>query len=163
MRKSLIKFIKNLGRYLGVVALDHALKVWAQSKTTAGSVKVSPFLDWVAVWNQGISFGWMPLSSPWARGVFIILVLGIIIMLSLRLRPTSRWEAAAFFLIFSGGLANLMDRILWGAVFDFISIHYRHEIFFPAFNFADILITIGGVMIVLRMGKEWRNSLSSSA
>ena len=65
----------------------------------------------------------------------------------LRQRPFAKNHTIALALITGGGIANIIDRIRLGAVFDFISLHYQDH-YFPAFNLADAAITIGAILYI---------------
>lgn len=86
--------------------------------------------------NRGIAFG-IGGSAFWLS--FLVLVLVSIFAFC----EKDFWRKIGLVLIFSGGLSNLIDRIYYGCVRDFISINL-----FPAFNIADIAITIGAVVVI---------------
>ena len=82
-----------------------------------------------------------------------------------RLPRGSVWLPVALTLILGGAIGNLIDRIAYGHVVDFISVHWGNS-YFPAFNIADSAITLGAIMMaldVLREIKEERNKASSSS
>ena len=68
-------------------------------------------------------------------------------------QSTSILEKWGFIIIISGALSNIFDRLINGFVVDFIYFHYQ-EFFWPAFNFADIYITTGVLIIVLHILKN---------
>ena len=68
-------------------------------------------------------------------------------------------EERGLLIIISGALSNIFDRMLNGYVIDFIYLHYK-SFFWPAFNFADIYITIGIIMIVINILRKINNSIS---
>ena len=67
------------------------------------------------------------------------------------------FEEFGLLIIISGALSNIIDRIFNGYVIDFIYLHYK-DFFWPAFNFADIYITIGIIMIVINILRKINNS-----
>ena len=68
-------------------------------------------------------------------------------------------EEWGLLIIISGAISNIIDRIFNGYVIDFIYFHYK-DFFWPAFNFADIYITIGIIMIVINILTKINNSIS---
>jgi signal peptidase II len=121
-----------------------------------GNKALSPFLNLVVVWNQGISFGMMDSNSPHMALVFIALSLIISLGMTIALAfSTEKTVAAALSLIIGGALGNVVDRVRFNAVADFLDFHFeRHH--WPAFNVADSCIVIGAGVLMLRslLGKE---------
>jgi signal peptidase II len=115
-----------------------------------------PWLSFVMVWNQGISFGMLDTNSPLMPLVFITLSLlisaAMVIWLALNARKA---VAIALGLIIGGALANVMDRVRFNAVADFIDVH-AGAWHWPAFNVADSCIVIGAGILMFRsfLGKE---------
>jgi signal peptidase II len=68
-----------------------------------------------------------------------------------RLKPNETWLAIALALVLGGALGNLVDRVLFGHVIDFILVHWQNRWYFPAFNLADSAITVGAIMLVIDM------------
>lgn len=108
---------------------------------------ILPFLDFVMVWNQGVSFGMFDNNNPLVAYIFIAISLtvslGFIIWLAL---ANNALTSIACALIAGGAIGNAIDRIRFRAVADFISVHIG-EFHFPVFNFADICISIGAVCL----------------
>ena len=107
------------------------------------------FLDLTHIHNFGISFGlFSGLISPW---VLVILGLLVVIFIFYLMRSASdTLEELGLLIIISGAISNIIDRIYNGYVIDFIYFHYK-DFYWPAFNFADIYITIGIIMIVINI------------
>ena len=111
------------------------------------SKKVNSFLDIVYIQNYGVSFGFLSgLVSYWVLVILGLLVTSLIYYLMLR--SYKRLEKLAYFIIIIGALANIIDRIINSYVVDFISVHYG-DFYWPAFNLADIYITIGIIMLII--------------
>lgn len=111
-----------------------------------------PVLEIMRLHNEGAAFSFLSDASGWQRWLFVglgVLVSGGILVWLRRL-PASGQNllAAGLSLILGGALGNVIDRVLWGHVIDFIRVHYQ-EHFFPAFNAADSAITIGAVLLIL--------------
>jgi len=111
-------------------------------------IPVAPFFNLVAGWNRGVSFG-MFNSETAVAGVFIALAGLIVVLLSVWLFRAERTPIAlALGLVIGGALGNVIDRIRFGAVFDFLDFHVfgRH---WPAFNVADAAISLGAAFLLL--------------
>ena len=111
------------------------------------SIKINQFFDIVYVQNYGVSFGLFSREIPhWVLVLIALLV--VILILFLMINSNKNLEKNAYFLIIAGAIGNIIDRILNSYVVDFISLHYE-MFYWPAFNFADIYITIGIIMLLV--------------
>ena len=111
------------------------------------SIKINQFFDIVYVQNYGVSFGLFSREIPhWVLVLIALLV--VILILFLMIISNKILEKNAYFLIIAGAIGNIIDRILNSYVVDFISLHYE-MFYWPAFNFADIYITIGIIMLLV--------------
>jgi len=103
------------------------------------------FLDLTHIHNFGVSFGlFANVISP-----NILVIIGLLIVsfiFYLMLTSSEKLEKWGLLIIISGALSNIIDRIYSGYVIDFIYFHYK-DFYWPAFNFADIYITIGILVI----------------
>lgn len=111
-----------------------------------------PVLDIMRLHNEGAAFSILSEASGWQRWFFIALGLvvsvGILIWLR-RLPPKGQhWLAAGLALVMGGALGNVIDRVRFGYVVDFIRVHYG-DAYFPAFNVADSAITCGAALLIL--------------
>jgi len=122
-------------------------------------IVVSPFLNLVMVWNQGISFGIMDHNSASSAhmalaftALSLIISVAMIIWLALNARF---WVSFGLSLIIGGALGNVLDRLRFHAVVDFIDAHYQQR-HWPAFNVADSCIVAGAGILMLSslFGKE---------
>ena len=121
-------------------------------------ISLTFFLDLTHIHNFGISFGlFSGLISPWLLIILGLLVVGFIFYLMKS--ASDMFEEWSLLIIISGALSNIIDRIFNGYVIDFIYFHYKY-FFWPAFNFADIYITIGIIMIVINILRKINNSIS---
>ena len=135
-----------------VCALDQASKLWllfGYDLARKGTVAILPFIDFVLVWNRGISYGLFQQESELGRWVLFGLKLGAVVLLWIWLaRASSRLTALALGLIIGGALGNAIDRLLHGAVVDFVLFHIRTGSFsfnWYVFNLADAAIVAGVV------------------
>ena len=140
---------------LGIAALvllaDQAHKAWmlyVYDIGAKGTVTLAPFFDLVLVWNQGVSYGLLAQRTELGRWGLILFAFAAAVALIVWLaRTTSSLAAAAIGLIIGGAVGNAMDRILYGAVADFFSLHaFGFEWY--VFNIADTAI-VAGVMGLL--------------
>lgn len=133
-----------------VIILDQATKWWVVTifMDPPRVVDVGPFFSVVMVWNRGVTFGFLSDTPYWGQWAFIGLSLAIVAVLLLWLRRLeSRWRAAAIGLVIGGALGNVIDRIQYGAVADFLDFHVD-TYHWPAFNMADSAITVGVTIMI---------------
>jgi len=131
-------------------AIDQASKLWLIHVYDLGAqkpVQPPPFLELVLTWNPGISYGLFKQSTPFGQWALLAVMAAAAVLLWMWLaRASSRLTAVALGLILGGAAGNAIDRILYGAVADFISFHVRTEwIQFDwyVFNLADAAIVAG--------------------
>lgn len=137
----------------GVVVLDQISKAWILSVFQPGeSLRVLPVFDLVLLFNPGASFSFLADAGGWQRWFFTVLALGVSVWLVALLRQHAgeRLMPLALALILGGAIGNVIDRLRFGAVVDFLHFHWN-EHYFPAFNVADSCISIG---VVLMLGHE---------
>jgi signal peptidase II len=139
-----------LGLSAAVVVFDQLTKYLISGWLQFGeSVRVTSFFDVVLVHNPGAAFSFLSSASGWQRWFFVALALAISVWL-VRLigrHAAERWLPLAFALVLGGALGNVIDRLLHGAVIDFLYFHVgRYG--WPAFNVADSAITIGVVLLL---------------
>ena len=142
--------------------LDQASKWLALSQLQSGiSERVLPFLNWLLLFNPGAAFSFLAESSGWQRWFFTALGLlaCIYIVYLLRKHQDERVLCIALSLILGGAAGNVLDRLMYGAVVDFIDLHYANW-HWPAFNVADSAICIGAALII---AGELRKSFGKSS
>ena len=107
------------------------------------------FLELTHIHNFGVSFGFLSgIVSPWILIFIGLLVIGFITYLMINSKDLlEKW---GLFIIISGALSNIIDRIINGFVIDFIYLHISN-FYWPAFNFADIYISIGILMVIINI------------
>lgn len=102
--------------------------------------------------NTGAAFSFLANAGGWQRWFFVLLGAGVTAMILVWLRKLPAQGqgilAAGLALVASGALGNVVDRVWHGYVIDFISVHYG-DWYFPAFNIADIAITVGAGLLIL--------------
>ena len=114
------------------------------------------FLELTHIHNFGVSFGFLSgIVSPWTLIFIGLLVVGFITYLMFNSRDLlEKW---GLFIIISGALSNIIDRIINGYVIDFIYLHISN-FYWPAFNFADIYISIGILMVIINIINKFKNN-----
>ncbi len=156
-------FHVKLARWLAlatfVVLLDQASKAWVLgSFRLMEHYVVTPFFNLVLVFNPGASFSFLADAGGWQKWFFVVLALGISLWLLslLRHHAQERLLPAALSLILGGAIGNVIDRLRFDAVVDFLDFHLAGY-HWPAFNVADSAITVGVALMLwhqFRFGKE---------
>ena len=154
---------KNILSYaillISLVLLDQASKSFFISYLKTQPyfvVEALPFLDFVYAWNYGISFGLFSDQYQYSNYAFLVINTIIIIYLFyIMLQSKSVLFQYGLNIIIAGALGNLIDRIIRGAVFDFIYFNYQGYSF-PAFNLADSFITIGAIILIFMHLLEYK-------
>ncbi len=134
-----------------VTVLDQISKWWilADVMSPPTVIKLTPFFNLVLVWNRGVSFGILNQSSAWVPWLLSALAAAICVGLFIWLRRAeNRRLAAALGLIIGGALGNLVDRLRFGAVVDFLDVH-AGGYHWPAFNVADSAIVVGVAVLII--------------
>ena len=134
-----------------IVLLDQLSKWWIRVVVmdSPRDIEVTPFFKLVLTFNPGISFSLFRAGSP--AGAWVLAALaaaiatGLIIWLG---RAERRWLAVALGFIIGGALGNIVDRLRFHAVVDFLYFH-AGPYYFPAFNLADSAITLGVALLVI--------------
>ena len=133
-----------------IAVLDQFSKQWVLDSLTLGQrVPVTSFFDLVLVFNPGAAFSFLADHDGWQRWFFTALA-ALICAWLLTLTYRHRSETllpSAFALIIGGAVGNVYDRLVHGAVVDFLHFHYAGYSW-PAFNLADSAITVGVVLML---------------
>jgi signal peptidase II len=133
-----------------VVVLDQLTKYWVRSTFTLHeSIEVTPFFNLIFVMNRGAAFSFLSTADGWQRELFIAIALAasVWIIWLLRKHASEFLFCVALSLILGGAIGNVIDRVLYGAVVDFLDFHlYGYH--WPAFNVADSAISCGAVLLV---------------
>ena len=132
-----------------IVVVDQLTKyLVARSFAPGESVALTSFFNLVLVLNPGAAFSFLSDQAGWQRGFFIAIALAAsawIVYLLVK-HPRERLFALALTLVLAGAVGNVIDRILVGAVVDFLDFHALGY-HWPAFNVADSAITCGAVLL----------------
>ena len=142
-----------LGALIALVGLilDQAVKTWLLfgfELGQRGRVTIAPFFDLVLVWNRGISYGLFAAGSPAQVWMLVAVKTAITLALIVWLvRNTDRMTAIALGLLIGGAIGNTLDRVLYGAVVDYVSLH-AGGFYWYVFNLADVWV-VAGVALLL--------------
>ncbi len=137
---------------LDILILDQVSKWWVLEVfdlPSKVSVAVLPVLNLTMVWNRGITFGLLSSDSRVAAVLLAVLALGVVVALALWLRRAERLPVAiALGAVAGGAVGNVIDRLRFGAVVDFIHAHAWGWSWY-VFNVADAAIVCGVAVLVL--------------
>jgi signal peptidase II len=153
----------TLGRWLALAALvlvlDQISKTWVLANFRLMDRQiVTSFFNLVLVFNAGASFSFLADAGGWQKWFFVVLALGISLWLLslLKKHAHERLMPAALSLILGGAIGNVVDRLRFDAVVDFLDFHLAGY-HWPAFNVADSAIFVGVALMLwhqFRFGKE---------
>ena len=147
-----------LGIALVILLADQATKLLIVDSFALGdSQTVTTFFNLVRVHNSGAAFSMLSTASGWQRWFFtaIGVVATLFILWLLRSHPTQKLFCFALALVLGGAVGNVIDRIAYGHVVDFLDFHWDalSPVFFqghfPAFNVADSAISVGAVCLIV--------------
>ena len=152
----------------GIAFTDQGIKRWAAASLPQGaSEPVTPFFNLVHVLNEGAAFSLLAGAGGWQRYLFMVLALVVsagLVFLLLR-GVDSRREAVGYSLVLGGALGNVVDRMVYGAVVDYLDF-YLGDWHWPAFNLADAAILLGILLLLWNTrspGKDTRMSAHKRA
>jgi signal peptidase II len=136
----------------GLVVILDQLSKWVvlENIRFGETIYVTPFWNWVLTYNPGAAFSFLADQPGWQRWLFTALALAVSAWIALELRrhPEQKLLSLALALVMGGALGNVIDRVRFGAVVDFIQWHVAGY-YWPAFNVADSAITIGAILLVI--------------
>lgn len=135
-----------------IVIIDQLTKIWAVNTLVyEHPMAVLPFMNFTLLYNTGAAFSFLAEAGGWQRWLFmglaIVISIGLVIWL-LRLSVRQLGLIIALALILGGAIGNLIDRVIYGYVIDFIDVYYQTW-HWPAFNVADSAITIGVTILLI--------------
>lgn len=142
---------------LVVLVIDQLTKIGFQRwlKTEFNSVEViSPVLNWTLAYNRGAAFSFLANQGGWQKWFFAllgILVSSFIIAYLRKIPKSARLLSVGLALVLGGAIGNVIDRMAYGHVIDFIHVHWANVWNYPVFNVADIGVCVGMAFIVIDM------------
>lgn len=136
-----------------VVVVDQLSKYWVlHTLSTGNTIHLLPFFNFIFSYNQGAAFGFLRQTGSWhvlfLSGISIIVIVGLLIGL-LRLKYPNPWIACALALVMGGAIGNLIDRIRFSVVIDFLDFHIG-DWHYATFNIADSAIVIGVIILLFK-------------
>ncbi|MGZ8161832.1 MAG: signal peptidase II [Methylobacter sp.] len=137
---SLLTLILDQGSKL---AIDKSMQLYQ-------SIPVMPYFNLTYVHNTGAAFSFLSEAGGWQRWFFagLALVISVVITIWLvRLKSHETLLAVALALVLGGAVGNLIDRLAYGYVIDFLDVYYQ-DWHWPAFNIADSAITLGVILMI---------------
>ncbi len=140
----------------GIVIADQVTKfIILREVALHASIPVIPgFFHITHIQNPGGAFGFLANQSAMVRGILFLFVstlaVGLVLWFYHKTPPTHRWLAAGFALIVGGAIGNLIDRVRFGKVVDFLDFFIRGW-HWPAFNVADSAITVGITIFIIHV------------
>jgi len=139
------------GLAAAIVLADQASK-WAVLASFAPGerLRVTGFFNLVLVFNKGAAFSFLAAAPGWQTPLFVTIAIGAALVVSALLLRTSnrRLFCAALALILGGAIGNVIDRLRFGQVVDFLDFHAL-GLHWPAFNVADSAITVGAGLLII--------------
>ena len=152
--KSLITLIVGL---IITVGLDQLIKYWVVKTLEVGEeIDLLPFLSLYHARNPGIAFSMLSSVSDWGLIALTLCIICFVIWLWKNAGPEKSLSRFGFLLVIGGAIGNLIDRIRFHYVIDYISFHINGVFSFAIFNLADSFITVGAVLIVLDELLHWK-------
>jgi signal peptidase II len=136
---------------LAIVVADQLAKWAIQASFAPGErLAVTGFFNVVLVYNRGAAFSFLAGAPGWQTPLFVAIALAAAAIVSVLLarHPSRKLMNAGLALILGGALGNVIDRLRWGHVVDFLDFHALGW-HWPAFNVADAAITVGAGLLIL--------------
>jgi len=156
--------LKWLWLSLLAVILDQGSKlVIAGSMQLYQSIPIMPYFNLTYVHNTGAAFSFLSEAGGWQRWFFagLAFVISIVIAVWLaRLKQHETLLAVALSLVLGGAIGNLIDRLAYGYVIDFLDVYYQTW-HWPAFNIADSAITLGVILMLVESFGLWKSEDTS--
>ena len=134
-----------------LIILDQLTKLYFDGLLRYGQrIAVLPFFDFTLLYNPGAAFSFLAQADGWQRWFFTILGLGasVFILWMMHKSRSNKRLMLALTLILGGALGNVIDRIAYGHVVDFLLFYWK-DWYYPAFNIADTCITLGAILLIL--------------
>jgi signal peptidase II len=139
------------GLAAAIVLADQASK-WAvlASFAPGGRLRITGFFNLVLAFNKGAAFSFLAGAPGWQTPLFVAIALAAVVVVTVLLlrSPGRRMFSAALALILGGALGNVIDRLRFGQVVDFLDFHAL-GLHWPAFNVADSAITVGAGLLII--------------
>ena len=134
-----------------IIVLDQITKIWAdRALEMYQQVYVYSWFNITKAYNYGAAFSFLDTPGGWQRWFFTGISLVVSIVLSVwlyRMTQREKWLSLSIAFILGGAVGNLVDRMYYGYVVDFIQVHWNDS-YFPSFNIADAAISCGTALLL---------------
>ncbi|RXM71484.1 signal peptidase II [Clostridium tetani] len=139
---------------LGII-LDRVTKLWAIERLSIGEdiVVIKDFFSFSYLENRGAAFGIFKDKQLFLISITMVAILLMMFYLFIN-KTNPKILKISLSLIISGAIGNLIDRIKYRYVVDFIFFHYKDKYHFPIFNIADVLVSLGTILLIIFIIKE---------
>ncbi|ATP11669.1 lipoprotein signal peptidase [Bartonella henselae] len=152
-RKSFPFFLLGL---ILTVGIDQAVKYWVMHNIPLGTeTPLLPFLSLYHVRNSGIAFSFFSSFSHWGLIFLTLIILIFLLWLWKNTQYNKSLTRFGFTLIIGGAIGNLIDRICFYYVIDYILFYINDVFYFAVFNLADTFITLGVIAIIIEELLSW--------
>ena len=144
-------FFINLSLVLLIFLLDRFSKIYViylDKKFLGSEIFSSKFLNITLIWNEGIAFGLLSFDRMYFYNILTLIIGIIILVLIIMARNSNGLKRYSLSVIIGGAIGNLLDRIVFSAVPDFIDFHIGNFHWF-IFNVSDIFITLGIISLII--------------
>lgn len=140
--------------FIGLV-FDRITKMWAINvlKDSQGITVIKDFFGFEYLENRGAAFGILQ-NRLWLFVIITIVVVAGMCYYLLAYKPKFLLTRASMALIMAGAVGNLIDRVFYKYVVDFILLHYKDIYYFPTFNVADIMVCVGTFFLLICILKD---------
>jgi len=141
-----------------IVIADQITKFWIHKNLAFMTyLDIFPFFKIVHFQNKGAAFSFLHDAAGWQRYFLITVSMIAIVVIPFFIKKNKKESLAlwSFTFILAGAIGNLIDRIYYGYVIDFLYLHVT-DFYWPAFNIADSFITIGAFLLIFDMVKKSR-------
>lgn len=145
-----------VGFSLAVIGIDFATKSYFESQYFLGESRpITSFFNLVLAHNTGAAFSFLANHAGWQKYLFIAIALIAVIfcLIHIKRHISNKLLCLALSLVMGGAIGNVIDRIMYGYVVDFLDFHYQYW-HWPAFNVADIAIVVGAGLLILESFTE---------
>ncbi|MGA1254338.1 MAG: signal peptidase II [Burkholderiaceae bacterium] len=150
----------------GLVLLADQATKWLvlQTMPLGKVIPITGFFNLVHVRNPGAAFSFLADAGGWQRWLFAFFAIGVsaVLIVMMRKAPDQRLFCLAAALIIGGAIGNLIDRLVFGEVIDFLDFFWN-QWHWPAFNLADSAITVGAIVMILDELVRWRRQSETPA
>lgn len=135
------------------IVLDQVAKLAIMQQIPYGSgVYITSFFNLVHVYNTGAAFSFLADAEGWQRWLFsglAVVISSVLAIALVKAEAKCSLSNLAYSLVIGGAIGNLIDRMVYGHVVDFLDFHWQDTYHFAAFNVADMAISCGAVLIIL--------------